>query len=113
MSKRWWISFILVASSILWGTLVLVLLPAYASEFGSSTITNSTTTNNTSSIPDWNSEEGYGSGGGEGDTGPGDLPNPSSQSSRVISDYTQLGILLSIVLVAVLATVAYFAHKKK
>ena len=45
MTKRWWMAFGLAASFVLWGTLLLVLVPfAYGSEFGSSTTSTTTIT---------------------------------------------------------------------
>lgn len=71
MTKRWWFSFILVVSSILWGSLVLLLMPiAFASEF------------------------------------------PTTQISHT-SDYSRLGIILFIILISVLAAIAYFRRKLK
>ena len=47
-SKLYYIGLGLALSAVLWGTMILVLVPfAYGSEFGSSTITNSTTSTET------------------------------------------------------------------
>ena len=107
LNRLYYIALGLALSVVLWGTMVLVLVPfAYGSEFGSSTITNSTST---STQPD-----GY--GGGEGTSLPISYPEGGgyvdTQSTRSTSDYARLGIVLSIVLVAVLASIAYFRRKK-
>ena len=105
-SKLYYIGLGLALSAVLWGTMILVLMPfAYGSEFGSSTITNSTST---STQPD-----GY--GGGEGTSLPISYPEGSSyvdtQSTRTVSNYTQLAIMLFVIL-AVVAVVTRIAYKK-
>ena len=119
-SKLYYIALGLALSAVWWGIMILVLMPlAFGSEFGSSTMTNSTYT----SVIDSNSaqtqicDKSRGPcGGGEGTSLPISYPEGSSyvnaQSTRTVSDYTQLGIILSIVLVSVLAAIAYFRRKK-
>ena len=102
-SKLYYIGLGLALSAVLWGTMVLVLMPfAYGSEFGSSTITNSTTTAppNAESLPT------------NATTWSATAASEPPFQSRETSDYLRLGIVLSIVLVAVLASIAYFRRKK-
>ena len=107
-SNLYWLGLTLALSFVLWGTMILVLMPfAYGSEFGSSTITNSTSTS-TQAID--------GHGGGEGTSLPISYPEGGgyvdTQSTRSTSDYARLGIVMSIVLVAALASIAYLRRKK-
>ena len=113
-SKLYYIGLGLALSAVLWGTMILVLMPvAYGSEFGSSTITSSTTTDSIATIRthvvNSNSTQTqicYSSGSCTV------ITTQASASSSTTSDYLRLGIVLSIVLVAVLAAIAYFRRKK-
>ena len=107
-SKLYYIGLGLALSAVLWGTMILVLVPfAYGDEFGSSTITNSTSTTNSTTTPVGCSRPAIITGTVRHVT-----YSSSSESTRPTSDYAQLAILLSIVLVAVLASIAYFRRKK-
>ena len=117
-SKLYYIGLGLALSAVLWGTMILVLVPyAYGSEFGSSTISNSTTTTFTYTSTRINGTQTWICD--SNNCPPVDqflantsLTSSSQQSARTTSDYTQLGIILSIILITVLASIAYFKRKK-
>ena len=124
MNRLYYIGLTLALSAVLWGTMILVLVPvAHGTEFGSSTITNSTSTNSIATtrthVVNSNSTQTqicYSSGSctvitTQQYSSVGSNPT-STQSTRTVSDYLRLGIVLSIVLVAVLASIAYFRRKK-
>mgnify|MGYP001562529077 CR=1 FL=1 len=126
MNNLYWFGLGLALSAVLWGVmlLVLMLLPAYASAFGTSTLTNSTSITIQSTTSSQQIVACFTMIANSTitltkhcDVVPSvfltTTSTISSQSTRVVSDYTRLGILLSIVLVAVLATIAYFTRKNK
>ena len=117
LNRLYYIGLTLALSAVLWGTMILVLVPfAYGSEFGSSTISNSTTTTFTYTSTRINGTQTWICDSNSCPPVDQFLANASltssSQSTRISSVSWQLGIVLSVVLVSVLAAIAYFRRKK-